>query len=76
MRYTKEAFSADLKRILNNSSEPIEVIAKWAYTTRLSHLEDIDPEVSSILERLGFMEMGPEFEYSIEELRSLAELSA
>lgn len=71
MRYTREMFAADLERLLNEGSTDFKQIAKWAYATRLTHLGEIDAEVSDWLLRLGAMDMGSEYEWNKEELRDL-----
>lgn len=73
MRYTKETFARELEELLPNSNSDIEhqKIAEWAYETRTQNLQDIDGDVSKWLIALGAMTMGPEFEFSRDELKAM-----
>ena len=68
---SKKKLGIDLKNLLSSSYD-IRRIASWAYDLSLNY-EEIPTELEEILENLSFMEVGPEFEYTEEKLRRLAE---
>jgi len=69
--YSKKTFSKDLEALLNNQAS-CHQISKWAYETRLNNLRVLDEEIGDVLNQLGMMEMGPEYEFTKDELWSLA----
>jgi hypothetical protein len=75
MSYTKEIFARDLDVFLSSGDIDHKKIAAWAYEARLRNLEAIDSDVSGWLMQLGAMDMGKEFEFSIEEMASMIAVS-
>jgi hypothetical protein len=71
MSYTREIFARELDVFLSTEHIDHKKIAAWAYETRLRNLEAIDSGVSEWLMQLGAMDMGKEFEFSIEEIASM-----
>ena len=71
MTYTREMFASELEGLLSTSTIEHAKIAAWAFETRLRHLPAIDVPISEWLLQLGAMDMGPEFEFSKEELQSM-----
>ena len=70
--YTKEQFGKELKQMLVKR-EKISIIGQWAHSKYMEHILDIDPKLQEFLLDLNTMEMGPEFEYSYEELDEIAD---
>jgi hypothetical protein len=70
--YSRDEFAAELERILIRGRNLDCVgIASWAYETRLKHLGAIDTSVSNWLLQLGAMDMGTEFELTMDDLRKI-----
>ncbi len=68
----QQTIAKELEQLLNrDSSINIPEIASWAYKARLDSLREVDRSVLDILEELGAMDMGPEFEWTETELRGL-----
>ena len=55
------------------TTKHVERISNWAYDLFISLRGEPYPELDNILDRISLMGAGPEFEYSREELRLLAE---
>lgn len=72
--YTKEQFGKELKEMVAKRAE-IAAIGSWAHDTYYEHRSEIDQKsgLRKFLLQLGTMEMGPEFEYSYEELGKIAD---
>ncbi|NGX42983.1 MAG: hypothetical protein K940chlam7_01273 [Chlamydiae bacterium] len=66
---SKESLGKQLKTLLS-SGRSIQYIACWASDLSL-HYESFPSEIREILENLSFMEAGPEFQYTKEELYQL-----
>jgi hypothetical protein len=71
--YTSQKFGEDLELILNQSYDVIK-IARWAEHVYTIHCRELSPELDDIIMALSAMEHGPEFEYTEQELKLLAEL--
>jgi hypothetical protein len=70
MKMNSEMFANALLELVN-SGRSLKVIEDWATSVMLQY--DLDPpELRSHIVGLMAMSMGPEFEYSLEELRDLA----
>jgi len=70
--YTKEIFGRKLKeKIITNQS--LFKIGIWAHSIYLEYIDDIDLEFRDILLTLNTMELGPEFEFTYEELNKIAD---
>mgnify|MGYP003441801913 FL=1 len=72
MAYTREQFGKELKQRVSNK-EAIELIGEWAHSTYMDHIQDIDNAFRNILLTLNYMELGPEFAFSYEELNQIAD---
>lgn len=70
--YTKQQLGQELKEQLLGSYNPIQ-IAKWAEHVHYNYRLQLPQELYDIVEVLAVMSMGPEFEYSKDELLMLAE---
>ncbi|VVD76042.1 hypothetical protein PPN31114_00876 [Pandoraea pneumonica] len=71
MSYTKMMFGQELEVFLSEEVLDYPKIANWAYATKLNNVRDIDADVDRWLEELGAMDMGREFEFSLDELMNL-----
>jgi hypothetical protein len=71
MKIEKKEIGEEMKRLLSKGYDS-EKISDWA--ERLLITLEEKSEVYFVLNRLSLMEAGPEFEYTVEELNSLAEL--
>jgi len=72
MSYSRQNFSQELDHILKRNEEiDCTQIANWAFKTRVENLPSIDPDVSNWMLQLGAMDMGPEFEFTKEELHEI-----
>ena len=69
--FTKKQIGEELKNKFNKKS--IAAIGNWAYSMSLKNIEDTDFQFNQLLLDLGTMELGPEFEYSYEELLVIAD---
>jgi hypothetical protein len=72
MAYTREQFGKELKQRLTNK-EATELIGEWAHSTYMDHIQDIDNAFRNILLTLNYMELGPAFAFSYEELNQIAD---
>ncbi len=72
--YTKQQFGKELKEKVAKR-EKVSAIGSWAHKTYYDHISEIDSNsgIRKFLLELGTMEMGPEFEYSYEELDEIAD---
>ena len=71
--YSKAQFGKELKEKLENEPFDIDKIADWAFEVQDNYLLEFSPELSSIINGICVMSMGPEFELSKEELELLAD---
>lgn len=60
--------------ILLENTDNIVKISRWAENIFAHHCRELSDELEEIINVLSAMEHGPEFEYSYEELKLLAEL--
>ncbi len=68
----KEEIARQLEELVSKRGAiDVNVVASWAYRARLQSLDDLNREVLDVLEELGSMDMGPEFEWSKAELETL-----
>lgn len=70
--FTKKQIGEELKSMVQQKKS-IAFIGSWAYSMSLKNIEDTDSKFNKLLLDLGTMEMGPEFEYSYEELHDIAD---
>ncbi len=73
MKYSKKIIGEELKKELNKGYN-IEKISTWACDLLVSIRSNSIDQLDSILDRISLMDAGPEFEYTEQELRLLAEL--
>jgi hypothetical protein len=73
MKLEKNEIGKELKRELSKGYN-IERISDWAYDLFISLRGESSYEVHTILDRISVMAAGPEFEYTEEELKLLANL--
>jgi hypothetical protein len=73
MKHTKKEIGKELKNQLEKKYN-IERISNWAYDLFISLRGELSPELDDILDRISLMAAGPEFEYTEQELKLLAEL--
>lgn len=74
MNYTKKELGEDLKKELRIGYN-IERISNWAFNLLyIKERGQHHPDVKNILEDISLMSAGPEFEYTEEELKLLAEI--
>lgn len=70
--FTKKQIGQELKNMLQQKKS-IAAIGSWAYSMSLKNIEDADSKFNKLLLDLGTMELGPEFEYSYQELTIIAD---
>jgi hypothetical protein len=70
--FTKKQIGQELKNMIQQKKS-IEAIGSWAYSMSLKNIEDADSKFNKLLLDLGTMELGPEFEYSYQELTIIAD---
>lgn len=73
MKYSKKKLGIALKEELNQGYN-IERISNWADDLFISMRSERSSELEDILRYIFLMDAGPEFEYTEQELRLLAEL--
>ena len=73
MNYSKKEIGEELKCELGKGYN-IERISNWADSLYFSSRGNFSKELDDILRHIFIMDAGPEFEYTEQELRSLAEL--
>lgn len=73
MKYSKNEIGKALRDELNKGYN-IERISNWADELSISMRDKRSPEIDDILRHIYIMDAGPEFEYTEQELRLLAEL--
>jgi hypothetical protein len=72
--YSKKEIGEDLKKELDKGYN-IQRISNWAYNLLYIKIRDRpSAEIGDILRAISAMEAGPEFEYTEQELKLLAEL--
>lgn len=59
--------------VARGEKSSVSEIARWAYKVRLDSLRTLDTELLDILDSLALMDMGPEFEWSREDLIALVD---
>lgn len=57
--------------VARGEKSSVSEIARWAYEARLDSLRNLDTELLDLLDSLALMDMGPEFEWSREDLVAL-----
>ncbi|WP_116964013.1 hypothetical protein [Fastidiosibacter lacustris] len=72
MKISKAKFG---KMLANKLQETTDVVAlsRWSYAIFLDCQREVEPNLRDLLLDLIRMEDAPEFEYSVEELRKLAQ---
>lgn len=71
--YTKVQFAKELKEKISKN-QPIAEIGVWCHSIYLKYIEEIeDPDFDVLLLTLNTMELGPEYEFTYEELNNIAE---
>lgn len=74
MKYQKKEVGEELKNQLDKGYD-LKRISNWAYDLLyIKSRNQCLPEINSILRNISVMEAGPEFEYTEQELRLLADL--
>ncbi len=73
MKYSKQEIGKALREELNKGYN-IERISNWADELFVSMRNKRSPELDDILRHIFIMDAGPEFEYTEQELRLLAEM--
>jgi hypothetical protein len=73
MRQSKIQIGEELKKELNKGFD-IDRISNWALEMSIESRGENDKEVFDVLNSLCLMEMGPEFEYTEEDLKKLSEV--
>ncbi|UZD66006.1 hypothetical protein [Marinobacter sp. AN1] len=59
--------------VARGEKSSVSEIARWAYEARLDSLRNLDTELLDLLDSLALMDMGPEFEWSREDLVALVD---
>ena len=72
MKYTKHMFATELLKKLNEESFDIIKISNWCNKIYNDHLREMDDELYDLLFELSTMDDDPQFEYSKEELITIA----
>lgn len=70
--YTKKQIAKELKQKVIHR-ETASKIGKWAHDMHLEKITDTNILFNQLLLDLGAMSLGPEFEYSYEELNDIAD---
>ncbi len=70
--FTRRKFGKELREKIEDGV-PVPTIGEWAHYLNVNRYSEIDSEFSDILERLGYMDGGPEYELSYEKLLEIAE---
>jgi len=70
--YSKNDFGTGLRRQLEGPFDVVR-IARWAFREFHNNCREMEPELQEVVLKVVAMEEGPEFEYSAEELKSLAD---
>jgi hypothetical protein len=73
MKYSKNEIGKALMEELNKGYN-VERISNWADELFISIRDKRSPEIDDILRHIFIMDAGPEFEYTEQELRLLAEM--
>lgn len=71
MKLSKVEFGKMLAKKINETNDLV-TLSQWSYEIFLDYQRDVEPSLRDLLLDLTRMEDGPEFEYSIDELRRLA----
>ena len=72
MTYSRITFGKELKDKIKDKIK-VEKIVQWSHTIYLNHIHEIDLDFRDILLTLNTMELGPEFEFTYEELEKIAD---
>ena len=70
--YTEVEFGKELKQKVLDKA-PVSEIGDWAYSVYLNNIQSISLDFRRILLTLNTMEDGPEFAYTHEELKQIAD---
>lgn len=70
--YTKADFGKGLEEKLNTTTDIVE-LSRWAHREYLENCKDFEDGLMEIVMQIVAMEEGPEFEFSISQLRDLAQ---
>jgi hypothetical protein len=71
MKYSKKRFAAKLILELESGYD-IEKLAAWANNIYYTHKEKMDKDLANIAQDISFINLGPSFKRSEQELRDLA----
>ena len=71
--YTKKRFGQELEMALNQKYDVVE-LSRWAESVHSHHCRELEDDLYDIVEIVAMMELSPEFEYTEQELRTLARL--
>lgn len=72
MKLNKSEFGKMLAKKLDETNDVV-ALSRWAYELFMDFQRDAEPGLRDLLLELSRMEDSPEFEYSVVELRKLAE---
>lgn len=73
MSYTNEEFGRKLYQEIAKGYDIVK-ISRWSYGVFFNHMKDLSPTQRNVLEELFRMEDDPQFEYTEQELKLLAEM--
>jgi hypothetical protein len=71
MKYTRKDFGKDLIRQLRTGYD-VARLSRWAYSVYLERCREMDAGLDELVMSIVAMEEGPEFEFSEQELRRMA----
>jgi hypothetical protein len=71
MTYTRKDFGKDLMAELEQGYDVVR-LSRWAMSLYLKHCHEMDPDLYETIMSIVAMEEGPEFEFSEQELRQMA----
>lgn len=72
MKYTKKEIGESLKRELCKEYN-VDRISDWADGIKYNREKEVSQEINNILYSIMMMNAGPEFEFTLEELKALAD---
>jgi hypothetical protein len=73
MTYTQKDFGLALNKKLKKEPFDIVNISRWCSRIYFDHLKELDDKLYKLIFELSTMEDDPQFEYTKQELESLAE---
>lgn len=73
MKYSKKEIGKELRKEIDKGYN-VQRISTWACDLLVTIRDNPTDELDNILDRISLMDAGPEFEYTEEELRLLAEM--